>query len=398
MASGVKFHPCFLLSYYLICVLVTAHNAPQAQLIPYYNQHLMKASIGTLPVDIYGIIDTTSDLVWTQCVPCDVCFNQIHPKFDPKKSSTYSEISCHSKKCQEWDQVHRYCNYVSGYASGLSKGVLAKEKVTITSTSGQEVSFDIAFGCAHNKTINYNDHTTKLIALGLGPLSFPSQIGSKRFSYCLLPYDTEYTDPSITGKISFGNGSEVMGDVVVSTPFVAMGNQYYVTLEGISVGDTYVPFNSSGKVSKGNVCIDSGSPPLTLPPDFYNRLEVEVKKQISIDPIKNETLTGTRLCCRTEITNKNGPKLTDHFEGANVELKPTITFNRPVHAYDIYCFAITNTANTALEYLGDKGLYGNYFQANLLIGFDLETMMVSFKPTDCTKPQCLALSCNIYDQ
>uniref|UniRef100_A0A7N2MJ71 Peptidase A1 domain-containing protein n=1 Tax=Quercus lobata TaxID=97700 RepID=A0A7N2MJ71_QUELO len=163
---------------------------------------------------------------------------------------------------------------------------------------------------------------------------------------------------------------------------MTVGDQYYVTLEGISVGDTYVPFNSSGKVSKGNVCIDSRSPPLTLPPDFYNRLEVEVKKQISIDPIKNETLTGTRLCFRTEITNENGPKLTVHFKGADVELKPILTFNRPVHAYDIYCFAITNTA---LAYFGDEGLYGNYVQANLLIGFDLETRMVSFKPTDCTK-------------
>ena len=118
MASSVKFHPCFLLSYYLICLLVTARNVPQAQLIPYYGQHLMKASIGTPPVDIYDIIDTASDLVWTQCVPCDVCFNQIHPKFDPKKSSTYSEISCHSKKCQVWDQVHcspqNSCNYISG--------------------------------------------------------------------------------------------------------------------------------------------------------------------------------------------------------------------------------------------------------------------------------------------
>ena len=75
--------------------------------------------------------------------------------------------------------------------------------------------------------------TTGLIALGLKPLSFPSQIGSKRFSYCLLPYGTEYTNPSITGKISFGNGSEVMGDGVISTPFVAVGDQYYVTLEGI---------------------------------------------------------------------------------------------------------------------------------------------------------------------
>ncbi|KAK7818694.1 aspartic proteinase cdr1 [Quercus suber] len=162
----------------------------------------MKASIGTPQVDIYGIIDTASDLVWTQCVPCDICFNQIHPKFDPKNSSTYI-----------WDQVHcspqNSCNYVSGYASGLSKGVLAKEKVTITSTSGQEL-----------------------------------------------------------------------------------------------VLETHVPFNSSGKVSKGNICIDSGSPPLTLPPDFYSRLEVEVKKQISIDPIKNETLTGTWFAIELKLLMK----------------------------------------------------------------------------------------------
>ncbi|KAK7849761.1 aspartic proteinase CDR1-like [Quercus suber] len=296
MASSVKFHPYFLLSYYLIGLLVTAHNVPQAQLIPYYGQHLMKASIGTPPVDIYSAIDTASDLVWTKCVPCDVCFSRIHPKFDPKRS----------------------CTSVTYW----TKSIVLLKIVAIT-------SMDI--------------------------------------------------------QISFDNGSEVVGDGVVSTPFVAVGNQYYVTLEGISVGDTYVPFNSSGKVSKGNICIDLGSPPLTLPPDFYNRLEVEVKKQIPIDPIKNETLTGTRLCYRTETTNENGPKLTVHFEGADVELKPILTFNRPVHAYDIYCFAITNTANTALADLGDQGLYGNYVQANLLIGFDLETRMVSFKPTDCTQ-------------
>ena len=110
-----------------------------------------------------------------------------------------------------------------------------------------------------------------------------------------------------------------------------------------------------------------------------------MKKQISIEPIKNETLIVTRLCYRTEITNENGPKLIVHFEGANLELKPILTFNGPVHAYDIYCFAITNTANTALADLGYQGLYGNYVQANLLIVFYLETRMVSFKPTDCTK-------------
>ena len=95
--------------------------------------------------------------------------------------------------------------------------LMAKEKVTITSTSGQAVSFDIAFGCAHNITFSDSNHTTGLIALGARPLSFPSQIGSKRFSYCLLPYAIECTYPNITSKISFGNGSEVVGDGVVST-------------------------------------------------------------------------------------------------------------------------------------------------------------------------------------
>ncbi|XP_030936277.1 aspartic proteinase CDR1-like [Quercus lobata] len=101
--------------------------------------------------------------------------------------------------------------------------------------------------------------------------------------------------------------------------------------------------------------------------------------------MKNDTLLGNRLCYRIEITNDNGPILTVHFEGADVELKPLQTFNQPVKGYDIYCFAIINHAKTELAYLGDQGLYGNYVQANFLIGFDLETRMVSFKLTDCTK-------------
>ena len=95
MASSVRFDPCFLVAsillYYVIGLLATAHNVPKAQLTPYKGQHLMKVSIGTPPVDIYGLSDTGSSLVWTRC-PCDVCYNQIHPKFNPKKSCTYSEI------------------------------------------------------------------------------------------------------------------------------------------------------------------------------------------------------------------------------------------------------------------------------------------------------------------
>ena len=112
--------------------------------------------------------------------------------------------------------------------------------------------------------------------------------------------------------------------------------------------------------------MDSGSPPLTLPPDFYDRLVVEVKKQISIDPIKDDSLLGTRLCFRTEITNENGPILTVHFGGADVKLKPIQTFNRPLKEYEYYCFGITSTANSDLASWDGLGIYGNYFSSKFV--------------------------------
>ncbi|KAK7838666.1 aspartic proteinase cdr1 [Quercus suber] len=280
-------------------------NAIQSQVTALNTQHLMKVSIGTPPVDIYGIVDTSSDIVWTQCVTCDGCYKQINPMFDPHKSPTYN--------------------------ASIAQGALAKEKVTMISTFGQTVSLDIAFGCGHNNAETFNDHEMGLIGLGGGFVSFVSQIGSifgsNKFSQCLLPYDI---DPSISSKISFSNGSEVIGDGVVSTPLVAKEDKtpYFVTLEGISVGDTYVPFNSSRKLSKGNMLLDSGTPPTIVLFDFYDPLAAKVTK-----------------------TNLDEPILTVHFEGANVQLMPIHTF---VPLKDgVYCFAMQ-------ESNGDVGIYGNY--------------------------------------
>ena len=265
MASSVMFHPCFLvasiLSNYCIGLLATAAsnggftvelirpdspkspfynanktftgrlnkyypNALQSRVLAYKGQHLMKVSIGTPPVDIYGVADTGSDLVWTQCVPCDGCYNQISPMFDPLMSSTYSDFYCESEQCRIINTgtcSQNTCTYTYAYAdSSITRGVLAQEKVTMTSNSGQTVSLDIALGCGHNNTGIFNNHEMGIIGLGGGSVSFVSQIGStfgsKSFSHCLLPFGT---DPSIATKISFGNGSEVVGDGLVSTPLVS---------------------------------------------------------------------------------------------------------------------------------------------------------------------------------
>ncbi|KAM2392228.1 hypothetical protein ACFX1X_035740 [Malus domestica] len=46
-------------------------------------EFLMKLSIGT-PADTFNaIMDTGSDLIWTQCKPCEDCYDQPTPIFDP---------------------------------------------------------------------------------------------------------------------------------------------------------------------------------------------------------------------------------------------------------------------------------------------------------------------------
>ncbi|XP_062165092.1 aspartic proteinase CDR1-like [Alnus glutinosa] len=314
----------------------------------YPNMHILKLSMGTPQVDIYAIADTGSDLIWTQCVPCPGCYNQIYPLFDPLKSSTYNDFSCQSKQCNILSgtcDAKKLCNYAYKYGDGtLAQGILAKETVALTSTSGGKVSVDIVFGCGHNDTGTLNDHEMGIVGLGGGIISFVSQIastiGSKRFSHCFVPFDV---DPSIPSKMSFGNGSEVLGD---------------------------------GWVSIGNVILDSGTPSMYLPQEFHDRLVAEVRKQIPLDPM---VLYLPRLCYDTANQKFDAPILTACFEGADVLLMPTQTF---ISRDGILYFAV---------YPSDKndndgfGIYGNFAQSNFLIGIDMEKMTVSFKPTDCTK-------------
>ena len=360
--------------------------SPQSPIYAYLGHYLMEVSIGTPPFKIYGIADTGSDLTWTSCVPCNNCYKQRNPMFDPQKSTTYRNISCDSKLCHKLDtgvcSPQKHCNYTYAYASAaITQGVLAQETITLSSTKGESVPLKgIVFGCGHNNTGGFNDREMGIIGLGGGPVSFISQIGSsfggKRFSQCLVPF---HTDVSVSSKMSLGKGSEVSGKGVVSTPLVAKQDKtpYFVTLLGISVGNTYLHFNgsSSQSVEKGNVFLDSGTPPTILPTQLYDRLVAQVRSEVAMKPVTNDLDLGPQLCYRTK-NNLRGPVLTAHFEGADVKLSPTQTFISPKDG--VFCLGFTNTSS-------DGGVYGNFAQSNYLIGFDLDRQVVSFKPMDCTK-------------
>jgi len=361
-------------------------ETPQSPVGANLGHYLMELSIGTPPFKIYGIADTGSDLTWTQCVPCNNCYNQLNPMFDPTKSSSYTTISCDSNLCHLLEtgvcSPQKQCNYTYAYASAsITQGVLAQETVTLSSTAGTSVLLKgVVFGCGHDNKGGFNDHEMGIIGLGGGPASFVSQMGhsfgGKRFSQCLVPF---HTDVSVYSRMSFGKGSEVSGEGVVSTPLVAKDDKtpYFVTLLGISVGNTYLHYNGSSDnvVEKGNMFLDSGTPPTILPTQLYDRVVAEVKNQVAMEPTVDDPDLGSQLCYGTKH-NLRGPMLIFHFEGANVTLEPIQTL---ISAKDgVFCLGFTNTSS-------DVGIYGNFAQSNYLIGFDLEAQVVSFKPLDCTK-------------
>lgn len=143
--------------------------------------------------------------------------------------STYSDISCQSEQCHLLSSLtcspENLCNYGYWYGDqSFTKGVLAKDIVTMTSTSGEKLSLDIFFGCGHNNSRNVMDidsyNETGILGLGRGVMSFVSQLAStsssKSFSYC---FTTLGSDPNNSSRISFGNSIEVLSDVV-STPLI----------------------------------------------------------------------------------------------------------------------------------------------------------------------------------
>lgn len=172
------------------------------------------------------------------------------------------------------------------------------------------------------------------------------------------------------GSLTFGDGSEVTGDGVVTTPLISQDGEtsYKVSLKGISVGDTFVSFDL-------NIVIDSGTPATYLPQDFHDQLVQELKGQSNLIPIEDDPDLGSQLCYRSD-TNVEGPILTAHFDNsADVPLMPIQTFIPPKDG--VFCFAMAPSNDGVF-------IFGNFAQSNLLIGFDLDNKIVSFKPTDCT--------------
>nr|XP_043611737.1 aspartic proteinase CDR1-like [Erigeron canadensis] len=355
----------------------------QTEIIPDHGEYLLNISYGNPPHQVLAIADTGSDLSWIQCEPCIKCYKHKAKLFNPKTSSTYRPIDCKSKACMELSlpetscSLTKSCQFFESYADGsFSNGTVSRETVTL----GDQVLPNMIFGCGFSNGGIFRETWGGIIGLGGGDYSLVSQINTfvpDKFSYCLIPFPKPDDSTEKSSKMIFGNID--IGPGFVSTPLVPKlpKTYYYVTLEGVSVNDERFDIrdNSSSQTSlpKGNMIVDSGTTLTMLPRNIYHEVKAAVKNAVNLRTMKDPQ-KSLNLCYRaTKVTNV--PKVTMHFDGADVELgKDNIFVTVSKH---IICLAFGPTT--------DLAIYGNLAQMNFFVGYDLQNKMVSFKPTDCEK-------------
>ncbi|KAG4384020.1 hypothetical protein GLYMA_13G198900v4 [Glycine max] len=363
-----------------------AHKAAKATITQNDGEYLISYSVGIPPFQLYGIIDTGSDMIWLQCKPCEKCYNQTTRIFDPSKSNTYKILPFSSTTCQSVEDTscssdnRKMCEYTIYYGDGsYSQGDLSVETLTLGSTNGSSVKFRrTVIGCGRNNTVSFEGKSSGIVGLGNGPVSLINQLRrrsssiGRKFSYCLASMS------NISSKLNFGDAAVVSGDGTVSTPIVTHDPKvfYYLTLEAFSVGNNRIEFTSSSFRfgEKGNIIIDSGTTLTLLPNDIYSKLESAVADLVELDRVK-DPLKQLSLCYRSTFDELNAPVIMAHFSGADVKLNAVNTFIE------------VEQGVTCLAFISSKigPIFGNMAQQNFLVGYDLQKKIVSFKPTDCSK-------------
>lgn len=118
-------------------------NDYRLNLLPSVNQlfFFINITVGVPPIPQFSMMDTGSNFLWIQCLPCKNCGKQFGPMFNPAKSSTYNTIYCNSDSvCLAYgapsSNCNKFflCNYIIIYGSldigYISKGIVAKDMAT----------------------------------------------------------------------------------------------------------------------------------------------------------------------------------------------------------------------------------------------------------------------------
>ncbi|XP_057859534.2 aspartic proteinase nepenthesin-1 [Cryptomeria japonica] len=350
-------------------------------------EYLMQIALGTPAITYNVVMDTGSDLIWTQCDPCTKCYHQPAQIFDPSKSNTYCKIPCSSDFCEQFSssECTSDCEYVYKYGDGsFTRGVLSSETFLFTGTDGHNMTFSkVAFGCGNDNEGEGFTQGSGIVGMGRGPLSLISQMGDRagnKFSYCLVPID----DPgSKTSPLQFGSAAEFSSPGMKKTPFMqnqAVPSLYYLNLEGISVGGSRLDIPAGTfelrPDGSGGIFIDSGTTITFLEEAAYRSVKRGVEEVVKLEEADGSGI-GLDLCYElpSDPSQATVPGITFHFAGgADFELPARNAFVVDEES-GLLCLAIA----------GSRGLsiFGNIQQQNFHILYDLAENNLGFVTAAC---------------
>ncbi|CAL9126419.1 unnamed protein product [Musa acuminata var. zebrina] len=331
-------------------------------------EYFSRVGVGSPARPFYMVLDTGSDVSWLQCLPCADCYQQTDPVFDPSASSSYAPLSCESSQCRSLDASacrssssteaavasggEGSCLYQVSYGDGsFTVGDFATE--TLTFGRSDPVS-GVAIGCGHDNEGLFVG-AAGLLALGAGPLSFPSQISARSFSYCLVDRDS-----SSSSTLIISAGAAQSGEApAVTAPLLRnrrLATFHYVGLTGISVGGQMLSIPPSAfamdESGAGGVIVDSGTAVTRLQGPTYTALRDAFRAGTASLPSASAWSLFDTCYDLSSRTSVEVPTVGFHFPSSKELRLPAKNYLVPVDDAGTYCLAFAPTS-ASLSIIGN---------------------------------------------
>ncbi|KAI5678679.1 hypothetical protein M9H77_09629 [Catharanthus roseus] len=372
-------------------------------------QYFVSLSIGTPPQPLLLIADTGSDLIWVTCSACRNCSHrEPNSAFLARHSSTFSPYHCFDSVCELVPQpkrvpcnhtrLHSPCRYEYSYSDGsLSSGFFARETTTFNTSTGKRVTFkNLAFGCgfeASGPSItgpSFNG-AQGVIGLGLGAISFPSQLGRKfanKFSYCLMDYTLS---PAPTSYLLIGGGAGSGAAVNTSkmsfTPLIKeniTNTFYYIGIEYVAIEGVKLRISPAAwaidELGNGGTVIDSGTTLTFLLQPAYDQVLAAMERRVTL-PKSADPNPNFDFCVNVSgVSRPSLPRMSFKLAGGAVFTPPPQNYFIDT-APDVKCLAFQPVISRS-----GFNVIGNLMQQGFMFEFDKDRSRLGFSRHGCAIP------------
>ncbi|TYG65782.1 hypothetical protein ES288_D06G214400v1 [Gossypium darwinii] len=360
-------------------------------------------SVGSPPQNVTMVLDTGSELSWLHCKK----FPNLNSVFTPELSKSYIHIPCASPICKtrtrdllvpaSCEPNNKLCHVAVSYADASSiEGTLAYENFVI----GSSVRPGFLFGCMDSGFSSNSDEDSKatgLMGMNRGSLSFVSQMGFPKFSYCISGFDSSGVLLLGDTRFSWLKTLNYTPLIQISDPFPYFDRvAYTVQLEGIKVGNKMLDLPRSAflpdHTGAGQTMVDSGTQFTFLMGPVYTALRNEFLQQtrevlrVFEDPnfVFQEPMD---LCYQVDESPgtifSDLPRVSLMFQGAEMSVSgERLLYQVPEMnkgSDSVYCFTFGNSDLLGIEAF----VIGHHHQQNVWMEFDLVKSRVGFAEIRC---------------